>query len=102
MRGTAQAASAKLALKLRIPSWADEARGASVHVNGELWEECQAAAGHMAVSYCTVERDFRPGPKQLPRVWSSPAGCSHHDHFWGRSSSQCLTSSERSVCTLCR
>ena len=83
-----QAASAKLAMKLRIPSWADEARGASVLVNGELWEECQAAAGHMAGSYCTVERSFRGGAEQLPRILSSPAGCSHQDRFCGRTGSR--------------
>ena len=82
-----QATSAKLALKLRIPSWADEARGASVLVNGEPWEGCQAAAGHMAGSHCTVERDFRAGAEQLPRILSSPASFSHHDHFRSRTGS---------------
>ena len=46
-------------------------------VNGQPWEECQAAAGHMAGSYCTVEREFRAGAEQLPRIWSSHASCSH-------------------------
>ena len=55
-------------------------------VNGKPWEECQAAAGHMAGSYCTVERDFRAGAEQLPRILSSPASCSHH-HFWSRTGS---------------
>ena len=45
----------KLLLKLRIPSWLDEARGASVRVNGEEWTGCKAAAGHMAGSFCTVD-----------------------------------------------
>ena len=56
-------------------------------VNGKPWEECQAAAGHMAGSYCTVERDFRAGAEQLPRILSSPASFSHHDHFWSRTGS---------------
>ena len=79
-----QATSARLALKLRIPSWVDEAREASVLLNGELWEECQAAAGHMAGSYCTVDHNFHPGAEQLPRIFGSPASCSHPDDFWDR------------------
>ena len=56
-----QESSGKLLLKLRIPAWLDEARGASVTVNGEAWAGCQAAAGHMAGSFCTVDRVFTAG-----------------------------------------
>ena len=76
-----QATSAKLALKLRMPSWSDEARRPSVLVNGKLWEECQAAIGHMAGSFCTVEREFCPGAEQLPCIWTPPMRCSHRDDF---------------------
>jgi len=56
-----QDSSGKLLLKLRIPSWVDEAKGATVMVNGEAWTGCEAAAGHMAGSYCTIERTFSAG-----------------------------------------
>ena len=51
----------ELLLKLRIPSWVDETRGPEVIVNGEEWAGCQAAAGHMAGSFCTVNRSFSAG-----------------------------------------
>ena len=56
-----QESSGKLLLKLRIPAWLDEARGASVMVNGKAWAGCQAAAGHMAGSFCMVESVFTAG-----------------------------------------
>ena len=51
----------ELLLKLRIPSWVDETRGPEVVANGEEWAGCQAAAGHMASSFCTVKRSFSAG-----------------------------------------
>ena len=63
-----QESSGKLLLKLRIPSWIGEARGASVMVNGKAWAGCQAAAGHMAGSFCTVERNFTAGAPSSCRL----------------------------------
>ena len=76
-----QDTSRKLLLKLRIPSWLDEARGASVVVNGEAWAGCQVAAGHMAGSFCSIERTFTagaPSPCNLlsvPRIQYSKLDC---------------------------
>lgn len=49
-----------MALKLRIPGWA-LSEGVRVVVNGEEWHSCAAAAGHLAGSFCTVQRTFAAG-----------------------------------------
>lgn len=68
-----QVSSADLSLKLRIPAWVDEARGSSIAVNGEPWAGCQAAAGHMAGSYCTVESTFSAGAAACCTAVALPA-----------------------------
>ena len=71
-RSPMRESSGKLLLKLRIPAWLNEARGASIMVNGVPWAGCQAAAGHMAGSFCTVDRVFTAGARPYCKGFALP------------------------------